>query len=134
MTASVAINALAGGAQYSIDSAFHNDFDWGGFAFSVGFSALGAFVSGPGMTNTVSIDKYLDATGKAAKKAISTAFARYGYSSAYKATVNLWSSRLSHSLINSYIKSVSVSFRNSLIVDVFSSIISWINYLTESQG
>ena len=135
LAASVAINAIAGGVQYSIDSAFHDDFTWTGFVFAVGVSGLSAYISGPGMQNEASLNRYLDATGKAAKKAISTAYARYGYSAAYKSTVNLWGSRLSSSLTNAYIGFATESFKTSLITVpasyAFLVFASWILYAME---
>lgn len=107
---SIMIGGAVGFAQYSIDSAFHDDFSWSGAAIATGLGMIGGLVSGRGMQNVKSIANNLDDVGKSAAKAIGTAIYRYGYGSAVDATVNLWGSRLNASIVKAYSQSFISSF------------------------
>lgn len=120
LVASIAAGGIIGLSQYSIDSAFHNDFSVSGaiLATILGLTC-GAFGQA-GAQNCVSIGQNLDDVGRTATKALLTAFDKYGYGAAYDATINLWGSRLAKSLAKSY----TTSFIKSFIYNSFSNIVS----------
>ena len=108
--ASMAVGGVMGFAQYSIDSAFHNDFAWSGALIATGLGVLGGAISGRGAQHYMSIGRNLDDVGRNATKALLTAFDRYGDGAAYDATINLWSSRLATSLAKSYTQTFVATF------------------------
>ena len=115
--------------QYSVDSAFHDDFTLSGALTATGLGVLGGAFSGRGMQHYVSIGDNLDNVGRSATKALLTAFDRYGYGAAYDATINLWGSRLATSLAKSYTKSFITSFSKMAIYTpasyVASGVLTW---------
>ena len=119
--ASMAISGMMGFAQYSIDSSFHNDFSWGGALLATGLATIGGAVSNRGIQHAKSIGSNLDKTGRTAVKAMLTAFDRYGYSNALTSTVNLWSARLTESLVRSFTK----NFINTFVKNSLYSVISY---------
>ena len=115
LAASMFIGGVAGFAQYSIDSAFHNDFSWSGALVSTGLGVLGGFVSGRGMQHAASIASKLDDVGWSGLDAVLTAHARYGAGRGFQATVNLWGSRLATSITKSMTQNFIATFVKTAI-------------------